>query len=489
MKIAVDRCVVVSGYTHPELEKIVNAFSIFNPQYRRAKNMGKRLYGIEPFHNYFLVEDRKGFIFLPACAHIKLKEMFPDAELVFNQHFEKNDEIKLTVKITPRNFQKEAIKVVRDHDCGIFKVPTGGGKTFLGSMITAGFKCNTLFICDTIAIYEQWVKLLSELFGMEVGQIQGKTFKIQPITVAMAPSLASKREQCKDLVDYFSMVIVDECQGIGPNNSKKKGHTVFETKQYYNRLGRSVQWFRAKKKFGLTDAAVRSDEQGDCIRYALGPVIYETPYDELEAAQAVVKPDLIVRPTNFDTKLENPSEDYVGLCWELIKDDDRTQMVVSDLLEEEGNSCLILANNKAYIRMLAGAMLERRPTLAPITAIITGNTPRNYRTAYIEMARRGQIKYLFATSLADKGMDIPILSCLFMPFPGKFEGTNKQRVGRVVRFAEGKDGAKVYDYVDPNVVLLRKQFIKRFKKSYLERCKINFDDPFLQKLKLRPAKD
>ena len=478
MKIIVDRCVIVSGYTPQEKEKITKKFSIFNPQYRKAKQQNKRTYGVPAFHNYFLIEDVKGFIFLPASAHFFLQEMFPNALLIHKLYFERNESIKLKIKITPRNFQKEAVKVVKNRDRGIFKVPTGGGKTFLASMIIGGFRCNTLIICDTTVIYNQWIELLSRLLKMEIGEIKGKKINILPITVAMSPSLSNQRLKMADHRNYFSMIFVDECQGIGPNNSQKKGETVFESKQYYNRMGRAVQWFTAKKKYGLSDAAIRSDEQGDSIRFALGPVIYETPYGELVEEDAVVKPKLIVRPTEFRTKIpaDELSDRYNDLCWELIKDHDRTKMVIRDLVFEEGNHCLILANNKTYIRMIAGGLIEKRPSLAPLIAVITADTPQIYREGYLEMARRGLIKYLFATSLADKGMDVPILDRLFMPFPGKFEGTNKQRLGRVVRSTSGKEGAKVYDYADIKVGVLKGQFLKRFKSSYLERCEIDFDD-------------
>jgi superfamily II DNA or RNA helicase len=68
----------------------------------------------------------------------------------------------------------------------------------------------------------------------------------------------------------------------------------------------------------------------------------------------------------------------------------------------------------------------------------------------------GQVKVLIGTGqLIGEGFDCKELSTLFLACPVKFSGRLLQYLGRVLRPAPGKDKAKVYDYLDINVGVLK----------------------------------
>src|SRR5262245_48321525 len=64
-----------------------------------------------------------------------------------------------------------------------------------------------------------------------------------------------------------------------------------------------------------------------------------------------------------------------------------------------------------------------------------------------------------------EGFDCPQVDTLFLAFPLSFKGKLVQYVGRVLRSHEGKSSARVYDYVDTQVAILRKMYAKR-RKTY-----------------------
>jgi superfamily II DNA or RNA helicase len=69
---------------------------------------------------------------------------------------------------------------------------------------------------------------------------------------------------------------------------------------------------------------------------------------------------------------------------------------------------------------------------------------------------KGKVKVLLATGqLIGEGFDHSELSTLFLVTPIKFSGRVLQYMGRVLRPARGKKKAKVYDYVDVNVDVLK----------------------------------
>lgn len=77
-----------------------------------------------------------------------------------------------------------------------------------------------------------------------------------------------------------------------------------------------------------------------------------------------------------------------------------------------------------------------------------------YLYCYTENA--GTVRVLIATGqLIGEGFDEKSLQTLFLATPIKFDGRLIQYLGRVMRPAPGKEKAKVYDYIDENVGVLR----------------------------------
>uniref|UniRef100_UPI00356197F7 DEAD/DEAH box helicase n=1 Tax=Desulfosarcina sp. TaxID=2027861 RepID=UPI00356197F7 len=68
---------------------------------------------------------------------------------------------------------------------------------------------------------------------------------------------------------------------------------------------------------------------------------------------------------------------------------------------------------------------------------------------------KGRVNVLIATGqLIGEGFDCPDLSTLFMATPVRFSGRVMQYLGRILRPAQGKMRARVYDYVDERVAPL-----------------------------------
>ena len=106
-------------------------------------------------------------------------------------------------------------------------------------------------------------------------------------------------------------------------------------------------------------------------------------------------------------------------------------------------------------------------TFAGISSrVITGQTPKEEREIILEEIRQGRNHYLFATQLADEGLDIRRLDKVWLVTPSRNTSRIEQRIGRIMRLFEGKDNACVYDFVDREVKLLEKQFKTRYYKVY-----------------------
>lgn len=73
---------------------------------------------------------------------------------------------------------------------------------------------------------------------------------------------------------------------------------------------------------------------------------------------------------------------------------------------------------------------------------------RKKRADILERAAARELDLLLATSLADEGLDLPILSKVFLTYPSRARARITQRLGRLMRPHPLKGKAVLYDFVD-----------------------------------------
>jgi superfamily II DNA or RNA helicase len=88
------------------------------------------------------------------------------------------------------------------------------------------------------------------------------------------------------------------------------------------------------------------------------------------------------------------------------------------------------------------------------------------REESIERMRSGTARVLFATKLADEGLDIPGLDALVLLTPSRNGARTTQRAGRTLRAVPGKPQPVIYDLADSRMGLLRSQARTRFFECY-----------------------
>jgi superfamily II DNA or RNA helicase len=91
-----------------------------------------------------------------------------------------------------------------------------------------------------------------------------------------------------------------------------------------------------------------------------------------------------------------------------------------------------------------------------LAEVLTGEVSSSNRKDIVSRLNAGKIRILIATGqLIGEGFDLPDLSTLFLATPIRFSGRVIPYMGRVLRPAPGKDQARVFDYVDINVGVLK----------------------------------
>ena len=87
--------------------------------------------------------------------------------------------------------------------------------------------------------------------------------------------------------------------------------------------------------------------------------------------------------------------------------------------------------------------------------LLSGNDDTVKRLAVFEAVKIGFCRCLIASTIADDGLDLPILDTLILAGGGKSSTRAFQRIGRVIRLHEGKTKGIVFDFTDYTPMLRR----------------------------------
>jgi superfamily II DNA or RNA helicase len=168
-----------------------------------------------------------------------------------------------------------------------------------------------------------------------------------------------------------------------------------------------------------------------------------------------LRPEVRFRKTRFHTG-RDPAKDYGKIIRELISDDDRNRLIADDVAKEAGEragTILVLSDRKQHCETLRVLLRFRHGIHAEL---LTGEMSRAQREQTVARLHGGDIRVLIATGqLLGEGFDCRYLSSLFLTTPIRFDGRLLQYLGRVLRPAPGKSAARVFDYVDEQVGVLK----------------------------------
>ncbi|PLX51367.1 MAG: helicase [Desulfobulbaceae bacterium] len=329
-----------------------------------------------------------------------------------------------------RPYQQEAVEAVMDRQFGVLESGTGSGKTVMALAIIAGRQQPTLIIVHNKELLYQWQERIRQFLAIEPGLIGDGHFDIAPVSVAI---VNTARKRLAELTDHFGQICVDECHRV-PASLFTDVVTAFD----------------CLYMLGLSATAFRRDGMSQLIYIFLGDLVHRVDKDELTAMGAVLKPELIQRPTAFRFRFR---DNYQDLLKALTTDEQRNRQIVDDVVAQSHSSeggILVVSDRVAHCDLLAEMLAERGVQCK----VLTGRTASEERSATVEEVHRGEVRILISTlQLIGEGFDCPGLASLFLTTPIKFSGRLLQVVGRILRPSPGKK-AMVFDYVDEQVGVL-----------------------------------
>jgi len=390
-------------------------------------------------------EDLPAHLALPRGCVDGLRSLLGDLGVELALTDERSDGVAVKTRFTGTltEPQSQAVGGLVGYEIGVLCAPPGAGKTVMGASLIAARGRSTLVLVHRKQLVEQWTARLGEFLATGPGVIGtiggGRRKPSGLIDVATVQTLA-RTELDQGTLDRYGHVVVDECHHV-PAVS----------------VERLLGSFTARYVTGLTATPYRRDGHQPIITMQCGPTRHTM--DVQTGDQLALR--VIRRDTAFDPAVLPPDPGIQEIYSALAGDERRVELIAEDAraMLAEGRSPIVLTERREHLERLVECLRDQVPALVALHGDVT---PRRRRAALARVAD-GPRLVLATGRLIGEGFDDPRLDTLLLAMPIAWKGTVVQYAGRLHRPHPGKSEARIYDYVDSEVPVLRRMFAKRAK--------------------------
>ncbi len=313
---------------------------------------------------------------------------------------------------------------------GVVVLPCGAGKTIVGLVTMADIQRATLILTPNTVAVRQWIQEIidkTDISPEMVGEYTGERKDICPITVSTYQILTYRRSEQEDFPHFalftsfdWGLIIYDEVHLLPA--------PVF-------RITAEIQ---ARRRLGLTATLVREDGREADVFSLIGPKKYDVPWRELERQGWIATAECheirvgMTEDEQLNYAMAEEREKY------RLAAENPAKLTMTRYLAERhrDDQVLIIGQYIDQLKLLASD-LE-----APL---LTGRTPTSQREKLYDQFRRGELKRLIVSKVANFAIDLPDAN-VAIQVSGTFGSRQEeaQRLGRILR--PKSDGSLAYFY-------------------------------------------
>ncbi|MEV7037248.1 DNA repair helicase XPB [Amycolatopsis sp. NPDC051061] len=335
-----------------------------------------------------------------------------------------------------RDYQRMAAEAFWAGGSGVVVLPCGAGKTLVGAAAMAKAQATTLILVTNTVAGRQWKRELiarTSLTEEEIGEYSGEKKEVRPVTIATYQVVTRKTKG-----EYRHLELFD---------SRDWGLVVYDEVHLLPApVFRMTADLQSRRRLGLTATLVREDGREGDVFSLIGPKRYDVPWRDIEAQGWIAPAECTeVRVTLTDAeRLEyataEADERYKLAATALTK----TPVIKSIVAKHAGEPTLVIGAYLDQLEML-GDELD-----APV---IQGSTRNKEREELFDKFRRGEIKTLVVSKVANFSIDLPEAS-VAIQISGTFGSRQEeaQRLGRLLRPKGDGRQAHFYSIVSRDTV-------------------------------------
>ncbi|MGH3902316.1 MAG: DNA repair helicase XPB [Pseudonocardiaceae bacterium] len=316
-----------------------------------------------------------------------------------------------------RDYQRDAVTGFWAGGSGVIVLPCGAGKTLVGIAAMAQARATTLILVTNTVAGRQWKRELvarTSLFDDEIGEYSGERKEIRPVTIATYQVMTRKSKGEYRHLDLFDsrdwgLIIYDEVHLLPA--------PVF----------RMTADLQSRRRLGLTATLVREDGQEGDVFSLIGPKRYDAPWRDIESQGWIAPADCVeVRVTLTDAE---------RLGYATAENDERYR-VASTARSKLPVVRAILDRHPDEPTLVIGAYLDQLEELGDAldAPVVQGSTRNKEREDLYDAFRRGDVRRLVVSKVANFSIDLPEAS-VAVQVSGTFGSRQEeaQRLGRLLR--------------------------------------------------------
>jgi superfamily II DNA or RNA helicase len=367
-------------------------------------------------------------------------------------------------RVQLREWQQHAMQVwEQGGGRGIVSVVTGGGKTiFALSCIDRLKPDTTLVVVPTLALLDQWWLETAEFFDLEIDEVHvvrgNGSIRTGTVNLAVLNTAATLHERGRVPPCFL---VVDECHKA----ASEKFRAALDVPKIAS--------------LGLSATPERQYDEGlsEVLIPALGPVIFEYSYRDALRDGVIVPFNL--RNVVFELEEDRQAE-YDKLTRAIAKAIRRygaeAEETVALYLKRARVMNLSMERIRLALKLCAAHRKQRVLVFHEdveacnlIHHVLTTNNVRSGiyhskltmrdRVAMLNGYRRGDLDVLVTCRALDEGFNVPETQVGIIAASTATRRQRIQRLGRVLRPADGKTGALIYTLVatEPEVARLQEE--------------------------------
>jgi len=302
---------------------------------------------------------------------------------------------------------------------GVVVLPCGSGKTIVGMLIMSMLKTNTLILTTNVAAVHQWIEELidkTELTKEQIAEYSGDNKSVAPVTVATYQIISWRPDRAGAFPHFrlfreraWGLVIYDEVHMLPA--------PVF----------RVTAELQAVRRLGLTATLIREDGEEDAVFSLVGPKRYDVPWKDLEGK------GWIAEALCTEIRIDLPQE--LKIPYAVAAPREKYRIAAENPLKE--NIVIQLIENHPEDQILViGQYLSQLNSLAKLldAPLITGKTPNSQREIIYNSFKRGEVRVIVVSKVANFAIDLPDAS-MAVQVSGSFGSRQEeaQRLGRILR--------------------------------------------------------
>lgn len=314
---------------------------------------------------------------------------------------------------------------------GVIVLPCGAGKTIVAIAAMSLVNQHTLILATNAAAVSQWVREIldkTELTPDQVGGYTADRKEIRPVTVATYQILtwrASREHEFAHLHLFedhnWGLLVYDEVHLLPA--------PVF---------GATAN-LQGRRRLGLTATLVREDGREGDVFSLVGPKRFDMAWQTLEER------GFIAEARCFEVRV--PFENGTALQYERAREGEKFRLAAVNPAKHRVLTKLLEQHREDNV-LVIGTYLDQLHDIARRhkAPLITGDTPGSEREHLFDQFRKGRIKLLVVSKVANFSIDLPDAN-VAIQVSGSFGSRQEeaQRLGRVLRPKES--GAYFYSVV------------------------------------------